>query len=82
MRDVHGNQMNNNGVIGRYLTATGKIGIEIREHHFAGDRTTYSYTGKWGAGSCGDRKQAEAAISSMLRFHPRHTIDINLYKGN
>lgn len=65
-------------LIGRYLTASGKVGIAIKALHF-GDHTVYSYNGAWGAGSTTRKDEVELAVNGMLRRHPRHSVDLNLW---
>jgi hypothetical protein len=66
-------------VVGRYFTQSGKIGVTIHETTDFRGIKVYSYMGKWGAGSGHDRAAMESELNSMLRYHPRHTIDVNFW---
>ena len=51
----------------KYLTQSGKVGLEIREHRSAAGDTWYSYTGAWGAGSTYDVAHMRRIIGDLVR---------------
>ncbi len=51
-------------VVGRYRTASGKIGAEIRVSASSG---RFAYTGAWGAGSGLSRESMVSSLRIMLR---------------
>lgn len=53
----------NSTIVGRYLTPSGQVGVEITA--FAGT-PTYGYKGKWGAG-CGGLESVKKSVSALLR---------------
>ena len=61
-------------IIARYLTKTGKVGVEV-SRTMAG---SYSYTGQWGAGCRRHYADIEAEIQSMLRRHKGWTCDTSV----
>jgi hypothetical protein len=61
-------------VIAEYHTPTDKIGIRVEQHTFPCGKTTFSYNGKWGAGSRTEYGETIRSVREILKFHPRHKI--------
>ncbi len=73
------NEMKNEDkIVGKYLTATGKNGITVTRHTFR-NGFSFSYTGKWGTGSTTNLDDLKSTVSLMLRVHPRNSIEINFF---
>ena len=62
-------------LVGKYLTHSGKTGIEIRRHAIG----TYSYSGEWGAGGGHSKTEMDKTANRLLRLHPRHKIEKKYY---
>ena len=55
-------------LVGEYLTRTGQVGAQIVERFYVGaSAPTYSYTGKWGAGSGHGAPYMHKMIAEWLR---------------
>lgn len=68
-------------VIGRYLTQSGKVGLEVTKNTLlATGRVSYSYTGEWGAGSGSDRAEVRDRVLSTVAFkrHARVVMEFEL----
>lgn len=59
---VRGATQDNYGIVGRYLTRGGKVGVAIQEHN-----GRYRYIGLWGAGSGLTAEDMRASLATMLR---------------
>lgn len=61
-------------LVAQYNTQNGSVGVAIHEDTNSRGHVTYSYTGKWGAGSGHPREHMESELNMMLRSHPRHAV--------
>lgn len=55
-------------ILSTYHTKTGVVAVELRKHTFNSGRVSYSYTGKYGAGSRTHYNDACIAVRACLQY--------------